>query len=89
MEVLANAERIHQSFVRKSYKDAHPPLLKYGTINDKTVEIIYDSPRKLCSFALGIIDGFAKHFKENVKVTQPMCMLKNDKACHIVVTKRS
>jgi predicted hydrocarbon binding protein len=48
----------------------------------------YGSPRKLCAFAEGLIEGAAAHFEEPVTISQSRCMIRGDERCDLVITFR-
>ena len=41
----------------------------------------YRSPRKLCSFAEGLLLGAADHYGEQLTIEQPRCMKRGDDQC--------
>ena len=41
----------------------------------------YRSPRKLCSFAEGLLLGAADHYGEKLTIEQPLCMKRGDDRC--------
>src|SRR5262249_3624605 len=49
------------------------------------VIIDYSSPRKMCTVAKGIVKGIAKHYNEQVLITEKDCMLKGSVKCSISV----
>ncbi len=63
----------------------HPPELAYTRISTDEVSITYNSHRKLCTFAIGLIKGFAEHYKEKISVTEKTCLLQQDNACRISI----
>lgn len=46
----------------------------------------YESPRKLCAFAEGLVQGAADHFEETVVIEQPLCMNRGDAHCRLAIT---
>ena len=63
-----------------------PPRLQVRRVNPQQVVIIYDSKRKMCGLAKGITLGVAKHYDEEVEISELACMLKGKRACTIAVT---
>jgi len=47
--------------------------------------VTYDSPRKMCALARGIIHGLGRHYAESITITEPTCMLRGDPACQLIV----
>jgi hypothetical protein len=71
--------------VRKLYPGADVPLFGFSTAADGAITMTYGSPRRLCAFAEGLIEGAAAHFEQVVSIDQPTCMLRGDELCSIVV----
>lgn len=74
--------------VRKLYPGAEVPAFEFetpaGAAAHDTLIIHYRSKRRLCQLAEGFIAGAALHFREQVVVTQPNCMLDGAAACQLV-----
>jgi predicted hydrocarbon binding protein len=62
-----------------------PPKLRCQMNAPDEVVVVYDSPRKMCPLAKGIITGVAKHYGERVAIAEPRCMLKGASECQLVV----
>ena len=84
MDVIGNTERAVHTVVRVKNPGARPPLLKTQRQSEDCVVLIYHSPRKMCSFAIGIAHGLAKHFREEISVHETECMHKGASSCVIV-----
>jgi hypothetical protein len=69
--------------VRKLYPGADVPSFGMTTGPDGGVTMRYGSPRQLCAFAEGLIEGAAAHFSQAVRIEQPQCMLRGDELCAI------
>ncbi len=63
----------------------NPPELICTRKSSSEVTIMYNSPRRLCDFAIGLIKGFAEHYKENISVTKESCILNQDSVCTISI----
>ena len=77
-------EIIHPE-VRKLYPGADVPTFGFSTLADGTIVMRYGSPRQLCSFAEGLIEGAAAHYRQAVRIDQPACMRRGDELCTIEV----
>jgi hypothetical protein len=77
--VLTLNDIIHPE-VRKLYPGADVPEFDFGARDDLLV-MGYRSPRKLCSFAEGLLLGSADHFGERLTIEQPSCMKRGDAQC--------
>ena len=71
--------------VKKLYADSNLPEFDYADQNDQHLTMIYRSERKLCHLSEGLILGAAKHFGEQVSISQSKCCHEGDDACHIEV----
>ncbi len=83
--LLALNDVIHPE-VRKLYPGADVPVFDFDAIDEDTLAIGYDSPRRLCSLAEGFIDAAAGVYGEQVRIEQTACMKRGDDKCRIVVT---
>lgn len=87
LDLLENTESTIHRVVRMKSPGAEPPRLKCRRIDRDTVEIIYESQRRMCDVAVGIIRGIAGHYVETVEITQHRCMHRGDACCQIEVRK--
>lgn len=87
LDVIANTEETIHETLRSEGSNTNPPRLRCRRTGPEEVVITYDSPRRLCSLAIGIIRGLARHFDEEIAVTQPACMLQGAPACELVVRR--
>lgn len=77
--VLTLNEIIHPE-VRKLYPGADVPEFEFD-VGEEILVMGYRSPRKLCSFAEGLLVGAADHYHERLTVEQPLCMKRGDDQC--------
>lgn len=78
--VLTLNDIIHPE-VRKLYPGADVPVFDFDTSSDEVLVMGYTSPRKLCAFAEGLIEGAADHYGQTVAIEQPKCMHRGDAKC--------
>ncbi len=71
--------------VRKLYPGADVPEFAFSETPDGDLVMGYDSHRRMCAFAEGLIQGAAAHFGEPVTIDQPTCMLRGDPSCDLVI----
>jgi|TARA_R110002050_G_scaffold51969_1_gene119045 heme-NO-binding protein len=69
-DMLLNIEILIHTEVRKLYPEANPPKFTGTRIDDKTIELVYNSHRSMGDVAEGLIIGCGKHFGVNYKVEQ-------------------
>jgi predicted hydrocarbon binding protein len=89
LEVIEHTEETIHRVVRMRHEGAQPPRLRAERTRPNEVVLTYDSPRKLCAVARGIVKGVAKQFKETVTIDERKCMHKGDPACVIVFRKEA
>jgi hypothetical protein len=77
--VLTLNDIIHPE-VRKLYPGADVPEFDFD-VRDELLVMDYRSPRKLCSFAEGLLLGAADHYGEQLTIEQPLCMKRGDDRC--------
>ena len=82
--VLTLNDIIHPE-VRKLYPGAQVPEFDFDSTADGRLLMGYRSPRKMCSFAEGLLEGTADHFGERVAIEQPECMKRGDDRCVLEV----
>ena len=82
--LLTLNEIIHPE-VRKLYPGAGVPDFAMSDLPGGGLRMGYGSPRRMCAFAEGLIEGAAAHFGEHVTITQPRCMRRGDETCDIDV----
>lgn len=81
--VLSLNDVIHPE-VRKLFPGAYVPEFDFDEVGDDGIRLGYQSTRKLCSFAEGLILGAADHFGEQVDVAHELCMKRGDDRCVLV-----
>ena len=86
LDVVEHTERAIHSFVRAVHPDATPPYLRVHRTSPSDVIIFYDSPRKLCFVAKGIVKGMARHFGERIGIVEERCMLTGAPDCTFVLS---
>ena len=77
--VLTLNDIIHPE-VRKLYPGADVPEFDFE-VREGVVVMGYHSPRKLCSFAEGLLLGAADHYGERLTIEQPVCMKRGGAQC--------
>ena len=87
LDLLENSESVIHRTIRMRDPDARPPHLKPLRVSDREVQIEYASVRQLCAVAMGICQGVADFYREQVTVQQPACMRSGAPACRIVVRR--
>ena len=89
MDFLEHTEASIHTVVRARDPSATPPQLRIERPGPDEVRIVYDSSRRMCSLAKGIIQGAADHYGETIEILESGCMLKGADRCEIVVRRPS
>lgn len=66
-EFISNMDKVHITMTN-TIKDAHPPRFDYQWKNDKSLVITYKSKRNMIDFAVSLLKGVGKYYKEDIKV---------------------
>ncbi len=89
LDVIENTEAVIHSVVRVKQAGADPPQLKGRRVSPDEIELVYDSPRKLCRLAKGIVRGISAHFGENIQIVEHGCMLVGAPVCKLQIRRLS
>jgi hypothetical protein len=88
LDLVANTEPTIHEMLRAEGSRTDPPRLRCERTGPDEVIVTYDSARKLCRLARGIVRGIARHYGEQVAILEPSCMLEGDAACRLIVKCR-
>lgn len=83
--VLTLNEIIHPE-VRKLYPGATPPAFAFDASDEDRLIMDYDSERRLCAFAEGLLLGAGDYFQEPLTIDQLECMHRGDDRCRLEIT---
>ncbi|MBX5449772.1 heme NO-binding domain-containing protein [Thermogemmatispora sp.] len=85
-DLLLTMRDVH-SRLRKTAAGLTPPLFNYEFAPDeRSVVLIYDSPRQLCAVLWGAIEGAAERYGEEVAIYEQSCMKRGDSVCRLEAT---
>ena len=87
LDFLEHTEAAIHTEVRTRDKQASPPKLRIVRPQSDQILVLYESPRRMCSLAKGIIRGAARHYDQQIQISEPRCMLAGAKRCEITVRK--
>ncbi|MFK8019967.1 MAG: heme NO-binding domain-containing protein [Pseudomonadales bacterium] len=82
-EFLLTVDQVIHVEVRKLLPNAGLPEFGYEDRKDDELTMIYNSPRKLCALAEGLIAGSAAHFNQRYELKHDVCMHKGDAQCSL------
>ena len=85
-ELLLTMRMAHTQ-MRRTPDGLAPPLFGYEELprNADGLVLIYDSPRKLCPVLVGVIEGAAERYGEQVHIVEQTCMKQGAAACRFEV----
>lgn len=84
LDLIEHTEEMIHTVVRIRNPGARPPELRVTRSGDEAV-ILYESARRMCAFAKGILAGVADHFGEHIEISESTCMHEGDPACTLHV----
>ena len=68
-EFLLAMDKVHVDMTTM-LKDSNPPRFDYEWKDNRTLIMKYKSKRNLIDFAVGLVKGVGKYYKEDIKVTK-------------------
>ncbi|SMF63187.1 heme NO-binding domain-containing protein [Pseudobacteriovorax antillogorgiicola] len=85
-EFILSIDQIIHVEVRKLYPGAVTPTFVYhDSGDDSTLEIDYSSPRNLCFFMEGLLQGCGKYFNKGLSFKQTSCVHRGGAKCHFAL----
>ncbi|MBU2964275.1 heme NO-binding domain-containing protein [Amphritea sp. 2_MG-2023] len=71
--------------VNKLYENPNLPTFSYHQPADNILVMQYQSPRKLCILAEGLVRGAAQYYDTEIHMTHPVCMHQQADHCDLVI----
>lgn len=84
-DFLISVDTVIHIEVKKLYDSPNLPDFEYDESRNDQLVMKYQSPRKLCVLAEGLIRGAAEHYGETIVIDHPVCMHKGADHCDLVV----
>jgi hypothetical protein len=81
LEVVEHTEPTTHRVMRARNPAACPVGLRVERVGPDELLVTYQSPRKMCGLAKGIVRGMARHFREQVSIEEPSCMREGAPQC--------
>ena len=88
LDLIEHTESLIHSMVRAANPGAEPPVLETVRIGPDELQLVYNSPRRLCPLAKGLMRGMAIHYGESISIDEPSCVFRGDPFCSFVVRKK-
>lgn len=86
-DFLNSIEGVIHKEVRKLYENPHLPTIGCTPDSENSLVMRYESPRKLCYLAEGLIFGAAEHYNEKISLSHDKCLHKGDDHCELIIHK--
>ncbi|MCP5151589.1 MAG: heme NO-binding domain-containing protein [Ectothiorhodospiraceae bacterium] len=80
-ELLLSVDRVIHIEVRKLHPDASLPAFEYETSDPDRLVMLYRSPRRMCAFAVGLVEGVARHYATPIHHRETRCLHRGDDHC--------
>ncbi|MGH1441706.1 MAG: heme NO-binding domain-containing protein [Cellvibrionaceae bacterium] len=78
---IASIDDVIHREVKKLYPETQLPEIKCLASDDKVMQLSYQSPRKLCLLAEGLIRGSAKYYDVDYTLEHQQCMQDGHENC--------
>lgn len=72
--------------VRKFFRDATPPRVTFVDPGPDELLLIYESRRRMCSLATGLLQGCSRFFRTPIDSRETQCMKSGSPTCHFALT---
>lgn len=87
-EFLDSIENVVHKEVRKLYVNSSLPKIDCKISSDTEMNMYYESPRKLCYLAEGLISGAAEFYGDDIDIKHDVCMHNGEEQCLIEVIRK-
>ncbi len=85
MDFLKSIESVIHKEVMKLYENPNLPTIEWEQTDESVLTLYYQSPRKLCHLASGLIRGAAEHYQTTIELSELQCMHDGAQKCTFVV----
>lgn len=89
LDVIEHTDDTIHSIVRLETPASRPPYLMARRTGPAEVEVIYNSPRRLCDLAKGIATGVAKEYNETISIEETECMHTGAERCVLMMREEA
>lgn len=87
LELIANVEEyIHEALRTKRVSEFAPPTLRSRRLDEERIAVAYESDRRLCPFARGILVGIGDDYDRSLRVGERRCVRDGASRCEFVVS---
>ncbi len=85
LDLIEHTEEIIHAMTRTPTPGAVPPVLETARQSPTELHLVYNSARRLCPLAIGMMRGIAAHYGETIRIEEPSCLLRGDPFCSFVI----
>lgn len=89
LDLIYHTEQTIHQLVRQRYSGSRPPLIRCQRVSATELRLTYESARRLCALARGIVRGVGEHYAEVLRVNETRCMLRGDAACEFLIVQET
>lgn len=82
-DFLLEVDQVIHREVARLYPNVYLPTLIFERLTPNSMSMLYQSKRKLCYLAEGLLDGAAKHFDTALQIRHVCCMHDGADACRL------
>lgn len=86
-DFLESIESVIHKEVRKLYDNPSLPTMECKLLGPCDLRMYYQSPRKLCHLAEGLVLGAAEHYNEKIILSHVQCVHNDDEICELRIIK--
>lgn len=84
-DFLLKVDQVIHKEVKRLYPESYLPSIDYEDSSDNQLVMLYQSKRKLCHLAEGLILGAASHFNTKISIAHPQCIHNGDEYCRLEI----
>jgi predicted hydrocarbon binding protein len=85
LDLVEHTEEVIHRAVRLQDPTTAPPRLTAARVSPSEVRLLYNSSRKLCSLARGLLTEAGEYFAQPVTLIEERCVHRGDAFCEFVV----
>jgi len=86
LDLLEHLDEVYEE-IESQNEDNDPPTVSCDRVVSDMAVLTYESERKLCEVGLGVIEGLAKEYDEEISIEEDRCMLDGDDHCEFTVER--
>jgi hypothetical protein len=84
-DFLESVDTVIHVEVKKLHPEAELPEFDCERLSDSELRMVYQSPRRMCALAIGLIEASAEHYNQSCDIKHDCCMLEGAAECQMRV----